>query len=86
MFPVNTSMIGCQLKQTEKQLLFYIKCNFNLILNISIKIYQNMIPVSSFRIMKWMVHVYAELQYLDIRNDVMDGVGQVLYPDSLYGR
>lgn len=45
-----------------------------------------MIPVSSFRTMKWMVHVYAELQYLDIRNDVMDGVGQVLYPDSLYGR
>lgn len=34
--------------------------------------------------MKWIG--YAELQYLDIRNDVVDGVGQVLYPDSLYGR
>lgn len=34
--------------------------------------------------MKWIS--YAELQYLDIRNDVVDGVRQVLYPDSLYGR
>lgn len=33
---------------------------------------------------KWMG--YAELKYLDIRNDIVDGVGQILYLYSLYSR